>query len=205
MKAIFLVPLIACALLSYSALGVEEKTTKPAGGDIIAVLEADGHYGTLLRMLDEARLTEDLRGRGPFTLFAPTDRAMQKFGNLQALRNDREGLRAALNNHIVEGRFSLADLGDRDKLMMRGGETWPLAKDGAMIGDAKITDSISASNGIVHGIDTLLMKSTGAAEVSRVEVRDEGQVERGLKDGTDKTYDGLKTGARKIKNFFTGN
>jgi len=56
----------------------------------------------------------NLRSSGPFTLFLPTDEAVEKLGShyIHALRYDSEGMKAFVLNHIVNGVHCLAVLHD---------------------------------------------------------------------------------------------
>jgi uncharacterized surface protein with fasciclin (FAS1) repeats len=145
------------------AVAKEAGTEPVAQGDILSMLKTDGHYRTLLSMLDETNLSEDLRTQTAITVFAPTDEALQKFGNLGSLRQDREGLKAVLNNHFAAGKLTSDDLKRLSSLTMRGGKTWTIETEGKMINDAKIVQpNMIATNGVVHGIDLILLKNAGS-------------------------------------------
>jgi len=138
----------------------KDDATPAPGACIIDALKADGHYTTFLKMLDETQLSAEMHDK-VFTVFAPTDEALQKYGNLGALRADREGLKAVLNNHLVaDTRLSSNDLKTVPKLITRGGAMWTVHADGKLVNDAKVVQpDLSADNGTIHGIDQLLMKN----------------------------------------------
>jgi hypothetical protein len=66
--------------------------TKPsAAKDIVSIAVADGRFKTLAKALTDAKLVETLQGKGPFTVFAPTDAAFEALGQatLGALTTSR--------------------------------------------------------------------------------------------------------------------
>jgi transforming growth factor-beta-induced protein len=97
--------------------------------DVIAKLEADGNFKSLLAALATTGLAEKLRGEGPFTLFAPTDDAfaaaregLQYRGAripqtgpryVHPLPTERDLLLQALQNHLINGKLPAADLAGR--------------------------------------------------------------------------------------------
>ncbi|MCC7055334.1 MAG: fasciclin domain-containing protein [Gemmatimonadaceae bacterium] len=133
------------------------------------VAKTAGTFTTLLAAVDAAGLTETLLGRGPFTVFAPTDEA---FGRLphgtvsELLRaENREKLRLILTYHVVAGRVTAAQArtvhtantvaGQDVRITTRG--------DDLLINDAvvRIAD-VPASNGLIHVIDRVLLPDTRA-------------------------------------------
>ena len=204
------------------------KADSPAQkSNILETLKSDGHYKTLLGLIEAAGMAQDFRAVGQLTLFAPTDEALQRSNNLEVLKSDPTALRNVLSNHVVGGAFTIAQLQKVTSLNMRGGLIFTISADGRRIHDANIVQAdVEASNGVVQGIDVALLLNRGpdAAPVTQPSgditlKRIEGKVERdtkitakntgdtiysGLKEGSDKTYGGLKTGTKKIKNFFTG-
>jgi uncharacterized surface protein with fasciclin (FAS1) repeats len=153
-----------------------------AGGEAAAktslldALTGSPDFGTLANAVKAAGLERTLSGAQPYTLFAPTEAA---FGKLPAgaaqglLAPDRKGeLTALLTGHIVQGFVTADDLSravERGKgkaqLATVGGETLTFAKTGNALvltdpkgGKAQIVSSgANLSNGVVHGIDAVLM------------------------------------------------
>ena len=64
---------------------------------------AAGKFDTLVSLVKEAGLARTLRRDGPFTVFAPTDRAFDKVpdATLEELASDKEKLRAVLLYHVL--------------------------------------------------------------------------------------------------------
>ncbi len=80
--------------------------------DIIETAKANGNFTTLLTAIEEAGLTETLKGDGPFTVFAPTNDAFAKIpkADLDALLADKDQLTAVLTYHVVSGTKLAADV-----------------------------------------------------------------------------------------------
>lgn len=218
---------VACGMLSVGILAgdaVAPTETAPKAdtvaikSDIVETLKSDGHYKTLLALLDAAGMTAELSGTGQFTLLAPNDEALAMAGNLDNIKNDPTALRRVLNNHIANGTFSWAQMESSKTVTTRGGLAWAVGVGGKRIHDANVVQAdVAASNGMIQGLDkALLLDGTVRTKGDEITAKKiERKVERnvkdgadtaydGLKEGTDKTYDGLKTGTKKIKNFFTG-
>jgi uncharacterized surface protein with fasciclin (FAS1) repeats len=138
-------------------------TTKPAAkADIVDTAVAAGSFKTLAKALTEAGLVETLKGKGPFTVFAPTDEAFAKLpkGTLDALLKDKKKLTAILTYHVVSGQVKAADAAKLTSAKTVNGQSIKIAaKDGTvMINDAKVTQAdIETSNGVIHVIDKVIL------------------------------------------------
>ncbi|HLX61289.1 MAG TPA: fasciclin domain-containing protein [Planctomycetota bacterium] len=212
--------ILATGILAGDAVAPAETAPKNIAikSDLVETLKSDGHYKTLLALLDAAGMTAELSGTGEFTLLAPNDDAMAKAGNLDNIKNDPAALRRVLNNHIANGTITWAQMESGKAVTTRGGLAWAVGVGGKRIHDANVVQAdISASNGMIQGIDKVLLVEgtvrTKGDEITfkKIERKAERNVKDGadtvydgVKEGTDKTYDGLKTGTKKIKNFFTG-
>ena len=133
--------------------------------DIVDTAVAAGSFKTLATALIEAGLIETLKGKGPFTVFAPTDEAFAKIPkkDLDALLKDKKKLTAVLTYHVVPGKVSAADvvkMKDGSKVKTVEGREFTLGvKDGKVTVDAaNVTKTdIETSNGVIHVIDTVLI------------------------------------------------
>jgi uncharacterized surface protein with fasciclin (FAS1) repeats len=143
----------------------EVKPAAPAPKDIIDTAVAAGSFKTLATALTEAGLIETLKGKGPFTVFAPTDEAFAKIAkkDLDALLKDKKKLTAVLTYHVVPGAVMAADvmkMKDGAKVKTVEGREFVLSlKDGKVkVDGANVTKTdIAASNGVIHVIDTVIM------------------------------------------------
>jgi uncharacterized surface protein with fasciclin (FAS1) repeats len=133
-----------------------------AKGDIIEVATEAGSFTTLAKAIEVAGLAETLKGEGPFTVFAPTDEAFAKLpeGTLDSLLNDKEKLAAILTYHVVPGKVSSEDVAQLSMAKTVNGQELEISTaDGkVMVDGATVTQAdITASNGVIHVIDTVLL------------------------------------------------
>jgi uncharacterized surface protein with fasciclin (FAS1) repeats len=107
-------------------------------------------------------LVEALKGKGPFTVFAPTDEAFAKLpeGTIPALLKDKEKLAAVLTYHVVPGYVTAADaMKLSGAKTLQGGEL-KISSDGGgvSINDANVIKAdILTANGVIHVIDSVLL------------------------------------------------
>jgi uncharacterized surface protein with fasciclin (FAS1) repeats len=184
------------ALGMYAQARYEKSSTAISGKDAIEVLRNDGRYKILLMALDETNTADLLRRNEPTTFFAPTDEAFQKVPKLASLLHDPARLDRVLRNHVIIGeRVAFSDLPKRSALIMYGGEKVDVRSDGRNVNDAKIeTPDIDAGAVLIHGIDKVLMENNDS------KLRQAGEtLEAGVKFAGEKVYDGLQTGAEKVK------
>lgn len=147
-------------LFAVLALGSVTAWAKPK--DIVDTAVAAGQFTTLAKALGEAGLVDTLKGKGPFTVFAPTDAAFAKLpaGTLDALLKDKDKLRAVLTYHVVPGKVMAADVVKLTSAKTVQGESVKIAAagGGVKIDDANVVKTdIKASNGVIHVIDTVLL------------------------------------------------
>lgn len=152
--------LFAGLAASALALGIAQAAT--ATKTIAQVVTADKNFSTLLAALKIAGLDKTLGGKGPFTVFAPTNAAFAKIpkATLDALLKDKAKLTKVLTYHVVSGKVTAADVMKLKTAKTVEGSTVAISVMGGVveINDAKVTKAdIEASNGVIHVIDTVLM------------------------------------------------
>ncbi len=133
-------------------------------------------HTTLVAAVKAAGLVETLSGPGPFTVFAPTNKAFEKLpaGTVETLvkPENKATLTGILTYHVVAGKMSATDLvkaikdgGGKASLTTVAGGTLTAMMKGknVVLTDAKggtstvtIAD-VNQSNGVIHVIDTVLM------------------------------------------------
>lgn len=131
-------------------------------------------HTTLVAAVKAAGLVETLQGKGPFTVFAPTNAAFDKLpkGTVETLLKpeNKTMLQGVLTYHVVAGKWSAADVaaaikkGKAEVATVQGGKLW-FMMDGNDVwiqdekgGKAKVTIAdVNQSNGVIHVIDTVLM------------------------------------------------
>ena len=136
------------------------------GKDIVDTAVAAGSFKTLAKALAAADLVSTLKGAGPFTVFAPTDDAFAKLpaGTVESLLKpeNRDKLRRILTYHVVAGRVMAADVVKLTSAKAVSGDSVMIAagSGGVMVNKSKVVKTdISASNGVIHVIDTVLIPS----------------------------------------------
>ena len=137
--------------------GTSSNTAPPQAHepDIIETATAAGDFNTLIKAVVAADLYDTLRGKGPFTLFAPTDAAFAKLpdGMLDELLADKDMLIAVLSYHVVPGRLTAADLLQQREFKTVQGQT-------LSINDLNVVSAdMETTNGIVHVIENVVVPS----------------------------------------------
>lgn len=167
-KAFMIAAVAATAIIPASA------SAGPAKGNLVAAAMQSQDHQTLVAAVKAAGLVDTLAGRGPFTLFAPTDAAFAKLpgGTVDTLLKptNRAQLRSVLTYHVVPGKVSSAQLveairkgGGKAVLnTVQGGTlTARLSGDSVVItdaggGTAMVTKSdLVQSNGVIHVTDAV--------------------------------------------------
>jgi uncharacterized surface protein with fasciclin (FAS1) repeats len=138
-----------------------------AGGmkkDIVDTAVSAGQFNTLVTAVKAAGLVDTLKGKGPFTVFAPTDEAFGKLpkGTVEdLLKPENKGkLAAILTYHVVPGAIMSESISGKKMMVksVQGSELSVNATEGVMIDNAKVISAdIQASNGVIHVIDTVVM------------------------------------------------
>ena len=134
---------------------------KKGSMDVIDTAVAAGDFSTLVTAIKAAGLVETLKGDGPFTVFAPTDEAFKKIpeAQLAALLDDKAALTKVLTYHVVPGRVMAADVVKLDSAATVEGQAVKItSSDGVKVDNANVVKTdITASNGVIHVIDTVIM------------------------------------------------
>jgi uncharacterized surface protein with fasciclin (FAS1) repeats len=131
--------------------------------DIVDVAAASKDHSTLVTAVKAADLVRALKNPGPLTVFAPTNAAFDKLpkGTVEGLLQPekKEALAKILQYHVTTSVYQIKDLKDGMTLgAANGGKVKVHVKDGKVtINDAAIVGTVSAWNGIVHVIDTVLL------------------------------------------------
>ena len=132
-----------------------------AAADIVDTAVSAGQFNMLVKAVQAAGLVDTLKGKGPYTVFAPTDAAFAKLppGTLDALLKDKQKLTQILTYHVVSGKVVAADVKPGMVKTVEGQSLNVSVKDGSvMVNDAKVTNTdIIASNGVIHVIDTVVI------------------------------------------------
>jgi uncharacterized surface protein with fasciclin (FAS1) repeats len=130
--------------------------------NIVKTAVAAGQFKTLASLLTKAGLAGTLQGKGPFTVFAPTDAAFAKVpkATLAALGKNKAKLRAVLLYHVVKGKVTAAQAMKLRSAKTLNGASLPIRVSGGkvLVGGAAVTKAdVTASNGVIHVVDKVLI------------------------------------------------
>jgi len=162
------------ALLAVSAVAVAAVIAPTAGAapqankDIVSTAVGAGQFKTLASLLTKAGLVKTLQGKGPFTVFAPTDAAFAKVpkATLAKLGADPMLLKSVLLYHVVSGKVpagTVVTLNGKSAKTVNGAPVKISVKGGKVYlnGSTQVTKTdIMASNGIIHVINKVLLPPT---------------------------------------------
>ena len=155
---------VAAAALAVVALAVGSAAVRAAEKDIVDTAVSAGQFNTLATALKAAGLVETLKGKGPFTVFAPTDAAFAKLpaGTVETLLKpeNKAKLTAILTYHVVPGRVMASDVVKLKEAKTVNGTPLPINAAGGkvMAGAATVTSpDVQASNGVIHVVDTVIL------------------------------------------------
>ncbi len=153
--------LAVVAMMAQTAFAAEKTIVETAAGN--------EQFSTLVAAVKAADLAETLGGKGPFTVFAPTNEAFAKLpeGTVEELLKpeNKKKLAAILTYHVVPAKVlasAVTKMDGKDVKTVQGG-TVPVRVAGksVMIGKASVVKTdIECSNGVIHVIDTVLMPPT---------------------------------------------
>jgi len=128
--------------------------------DIVDTAVGAGNFKTLAAALTAAGLVDTLKGKGPFTVFAPTDEAFAKIpkADLDALLKDKAKLTSILTYHVVSGKVMAADVKAGKVKTVQGSEITISTTGGVKVDNANVIKTdITADNGVIHVIDSVVM------------------------------------------------
>jgi uncharacterized surface protein with fasciclin (FAS1) repeats len=144
---------IAISTLAFSAATVQAK-------DIVDTAVAAGDFKTLAVALEKAGLIDTLKGKGPFTVFAPTDAAFAKVPkkDLDALLADKTKLASVLTYHVVPGTVMAKDVKAGKVKTVQGSDLTLSTSGGVKVDGANVVKTdIVADNGVIHVIDSVVL------------------------------------------------
>jgi uncharacterized surface protein with fasciclin (FAS1) repeats/uncharacterized protein YegP (UPF0339 family) len=136
-------------------------------GDIVDTAVAAGSFKTLVAAVQAAGMVETLKGKGPFTVFAPDDEAFAKLppGTMEGLLKNIPRLKAVLMYHIIPGKLTVDEISYLNSAKTIQGQEitiephkWWQFHMNPKINDANITSKdIVTDNGMIHVLNTVLM------------------------------------------------
>ena len=162
-------PLITALVLALTlgvatATAARVTTASPKMGEknVVQTAIAAGQFKMLASLLQRAGLAATLEGKGPFTVFAPTDAAFAKVpkATLASLAKNKSKLRAVLLYHVVKGKVTAAQAMKLHSAQTLEGKSLSIRSNGGkvVVGGATVTKAdVLASNGVIHAINKVLI------------------------------------------------
>ena len=156
------IALAAIAAVSVAAVAPVAGAATHREGNIVQTAAAAGQFKTLLKLAKQAGLAGTLEGKGPFTVFAPTDAAFANVpkATLAALAHDRAKLRAVLLYHVAKGKLTAAKVVKLHSIKTLNGQSLQVrvSHGTVTVGGARVISAdVGASNGVIHVINKVLI------------------------------------------------
>ena len=152
----------AAALLLPMTAQADPETKKPTK-NVVEIAAGAEDFSTLVAAVKAAGLAEALSGKGPFTIFAPTNAAFAKLpeGTVATLLKpeNKEKLAAVLKYHVVSGKVMAADVKPGKVKTLNGAKaTIAIAGGKVTIDKANVVKTdIVGTNGVIHVIDSVIL------------------------------------------------
>jgi uncharacterized surface protein with fasciclin (FAS1) repeats len=150
---------VLAAALSMAACASTEVVSAPI--NVVAAASASPELTTFTKLVQQAGLTATLEGKGPLTVFAPTDEAFKAVpaATLDKLAKDPELLKATLTYHVAPALLRSTDVNGTTAVATLNGGKMTVAKAGdfVTVDDGLVTKAdIATGNGVLHVIDRVL-------------------------------------------------
>ncbi len=139
-------------------------TTVSPPENLLDTAHRSGHFKHLMAAVRAAGLNETLDGKGPYTVFAPNDKAFDRLARNELADllkpESKARLAAILKLHVVPGHVAASAAAEQPTVLdTLQGETLSLHMEhGLRVNKARVVErDILATNGVIHAIDTVLM------------------------------------------------
>jgi uncharacterized surface protein with fasciclin (FAS1) repeats len=150
---------------AYAVAAMLAAASPAAAADLVETAVTNGSFKTLTAALQAAGLVETLKGKGPYTVFAPTDEAFKKLpaGTVENLLKpeNKAQLQKVLTYHVVSGSVMSGDLKGKTtnaKTVEGSAVRIDASGNAVKVNDAVVTQAdVNASNGVIHVIDSVIM------------------------------------------------
>ena len=161
-RTILAVSAMTAVAVSALTAGAPADTPQAPEKNLVQTAAAAGKFKTLASLLKRAGLVRTLEGKGPYTVFAPTDAAFAKVpkATLAGLARNRAKLRSVLLLHVAKGRLTAAKVTERRSVKTLNGQRLAIRVRGSkvFVGGARVvTPDVTASNGVIHVINKVLI------------------------------------------------
>lgn len=164
MRTFFAPAVVACAAAMLLFSGTPASAADSQNKDIVDTAVSAGEFNTLAAALKAAGLVEVLKGDGPFTVFAPTDKAFEALpkGTVETLLKpeNKKQLAGILTYHVVKGEQKAADVVKLNGAKTVNGQQVDISQQDnkVMVDNAEVVKTdIVCSNGVIHVIDRVIL------------------------------------------------
>lgn len=147
-------------------------------GNIIALASGVDEFKTFISAVQTAGLVEKLQGKGPFTIFVPTNNAFAKLpdGMMEDLLKPANKARLAglLANHVVPGKIMAGDIKAMKATNVSGQDLHiQVSDDGVTVNNARVVQAdLVGTNGVVHAIDSVIVPAPPPEKAASEEPKD---------------------------------
>jgi uncharacterized surface protein with fasciclin (FAS1) repeats len=154
------IAVLSLALFTASASAMHHESAEL---DIVTTAAGNPAFSTLVAAVKAAGLVETLQGKGPFTVFAPTNDAFAKLpaGTVEDLLKpeNKDKLVAILTYHVVAGKVMAADVVKlSNATTVQGSDIMIDTSDGVKVNNATVIQTdLETKNGVIHVIDTVII------------------------------------------------
>lgn len=154
---------LIAVVMVVAALAVPASAASAAGGkNIVETAAGNPQFSTLVSLVEKAGLAETLSGKGPYTVFAPTNAAFAKVPKktLNMLASNKAMLKKVLLYHVIPGRVPASKVVKMKSATTAEGAKVQFSVRGksAFVNESKIIKTdINCSNGIIHVINAVLI------------------------------------------------
>ena len=168
--ALLLAVVIGTTAFAATALAAPAAPSAASAGNCVVVASSNKNFSTLVALVKQAGLVKTLSGKGPFTIMAPTNAAFAKLkktapATFTAVTTDKALLTKVLTYHVIPGKVpataAIAVAKKNGSVKTVQGERIKLSLKGTSLflnGNAKvIAPDVRCSNGIIHGINNVLV------------------------------------------------
>ncbi len=167
------VSLIAAALCQPAIAQADASTKKSDNQTIVQIAASAGNFNTLVAAVKAAGLAETLSGKGPFTVFAPTDEAFAKLGKetiAELLEPENKAkLVSILTYHVAGASLPATKVVGMKSIDTLQGQSVDIVVEGGKVtidGATVLKTDIVGSNGIIHVIDSVILPKPNLVEVA---------------------------------------
>ena len=189
-----------------------------AQSDIVDTAVADKNLSTLVAAVKAADLVSTLKGKGPFTVFAPTDDAFKKLpaGTVENLLKpeNKKRLTSILTYHVLPGSYDAGRITKPKSKQFgiksaQGSNVNVDLRKGVVVSGATVTKTdIKASNGIIHVVDTVMIPRSVRIAMAAQALKDRAtaataKAVEATKAAAGKAMDATKNAAEKAKQAVT--